>query len=81
MLGSDSSSHDRSMGPPEWTHPGGTRGLGPTNPSVMSVELHTTLNEFYFFFQNHTVLGDSHIKHLIKVYDPLFLSMWDLPHM
>ena len=49
LLGRDNSSHNHPMSPPVWTHPQGTHGLWPTNPRVMSVELHITHDEFYSF--------------------------------
>ena len=58
MFGSDNSSHDHPMGPLVWIHPQGTRGLGTTNPRVMSVYLHTTHEEFRSF-PNHMVLEKS----------------------
>ena len=43
----DNSSHDHPMGPLVWTHPQGTCGLGPANPRVTSIDLHTRYNTWW----------------------------------
>ena len=67
MLGRDNSSHDHPTDPLMWIHPQGTRGLGPTNPQIMIVDLHIHLMGF-ILSKNHMILGRLPIKYYIQVY-------------
>ena len=68
------------MGLLVWTHPQGTRGLGPTNPRVISVDLHTTIDEFHSFPKPYGIKRITH-QALYASPQPNILAMWDIPHM
>ena len=63
-----------------WTHPQGTRRLELTNPRVMSVDLHTTLDESLFFPKPYGIRRIAH-QALYASLQSNILAMWDLPHM
>ena len=68
------------MGPVVWIHTRGTQMLGPTNPRIMSVDLHTTLDEFHYFPKANSIRRINH-QALYTTPQPNILTMWDLPHM
>lgn len=68
------------MGPLVLTYPQGTHGLGPTNPRVISADLHTILDEFNSFQKPY---GVKRITQQALYSSPQLniLMMWDPPHM
>ena len=67
VLGRDNSSHDHPMGPLVWIHSRGIYGLGPTNPRVMSIDLHITFDKFHSFQKPYGIKRIAHQPYGISV--------------
>ena len=74
----DSSSHIDFAGPMLWTRPWvtHTHGLGPTNPRVMIINLHTTHDEFNSFPKSY---GTRRIRH--QALDNYFSEVGSISHV
>ena len=59
-----------------WTHPWGTHELRPTNPRVISIDLHPTLDEFHSFPKPYGIRRIPQQASYTKP-QPNILAMWN----